>query len=161
MPSPQKRKICYRVQFKQVRTDHTEKISHHQVGVPDRLQLRQAVEDINRLPAPVCDLFVQSDGKRFKSDIGIELQQMDSRQIFDQRIVLGKAHVSDIASVFDSLPHKRPGKHRKFTDICHLPHDIIAETDIIQYFVELRKAASDAVKCCHNIPLSFLILPSM
>ena len=49
MPSLYQREEGHRIQLKQIGTGHTEKIPHHQIRIPDRLQLGKAVKYIKGL----------------------------------------------------------------------------------------------------------------
>ena len=63
VPPPHNRKIGHSIQLKQVRTGHPEEVSHHQVRIPNGLQFREAVKDIERISSMPCNLIVYSHSK--------------------------------------------------------------------------------------------------
>src|SRR5699024_9786792 len=76
----------------------------------------------------------------------------DPGEIRKHRLMLGKTDIDHIPAVGHRLPGKRPGEITEFFNIGHLPYNIVSQTDIVQDFIHLRKAAVYLIKCCHKQP---------
>ena len=77
VPPPHDREIGHCIKHKKIRTGHAEEITHHQVRIPNGLQFRQAVEDIESVLSMLRDLVMNSNCKRFKSCVRIELHHLN------------------------------------------------------------------------------------
>ena len=153
VPPPHDREIGHSIQLKQIRTGHPEEVSHHQIRIPDGLQFGQAVEDIERVPPVSCDLIVDSHRKAFKSCIRIKFHHLylfQDLRLCQDRLVLGKPDIDDIAVVFDRLLHIWDGKKPKLIEVCDLPYHIVAHADVVQDLIHLRDPALYFVKSCHR-----------
>src|SRR5699024_11078086 len=140
------------IKIEQIRTGDTKKVSHHQVGVPDRLKFRETVENVESLPAFLCNFFVNRHGEGFKPCVGIKRTYLDSGGIFEDRFMLGKPDINYASSVTDRLTGERFGKHTKFINGRNLPDNVISKANMIKDFIQLRMTAENFVKGCHNVP---------
>ena len=131
MSAPQQRKISHRVQLEQVRACHTEKVTHHQICVPYRLERRQAVEHIECIFPLFCNPVMDIYGKRLKPFIRIKLTDLKPRSRCKEWFMIGKTHIDQISPVPDRLLCKRYCKKFKILQICYAPDYIVTHPDII------------------------------
>ena len=150
MSASYEREIRNCIKLEQIRTGHPEKVPHHQIRIPDRLQLREAVKYIESfLPLP-GNKVINRHGKRLKLLIRVKPEDLYALHFLQNRLMLGKTYIDHSPPVPNSLPGKRPGKQPKLFYIRYLPYHIVPQADKIQNFIQLRKTTLNSVKCCHS-----------
>ena len=117
MPAPQHGEVGHRVQLEQVRAGDAEEVAHHQVGVPHRLKLRQAVEHVEGVPARAGDLVVDGHGEGLEARVRIELHHLNAGQVVQYRRMLGEADVEYVPPVLLRLLDERHGEKPEFVDV--------------------------------------------
>ena len=140
MFAPDDREISHRIQFKEIRTGYAEKISHHQICPPGRLQIRQTVKYIKRIPSFFCDHLMNRHRKWLKSFFRMKFPDFQTFHRLQKRRICGKPHINQIAPVPDSLFHIRHHKETIAFQIWYLPHDIVSQPNGIQCFIEPRNS---------------------
>ena len=153
VPSAQDREISHSIEFEQIRTGDPEKVSHHQVRIPDRLQLRQTVKDIKRVLSVSSDLVMDRNCEGLETGVRIKLRNLHMGEhigLRQDRRMLCKPDIDNISLVIDCLRDEWQREHPEFLDIRHLPYNIVAHSDIIQDLIQLRDPALYFVKCCHR-----------
>ena len=146
----QQREVGHRVQLKQVGAGDPEKVAHHQVGIPHRLQIRKAVEDIERVPPGLGDLVVDGHGERLKALVRVVLAHFHPGQVVQQGRMLGEADVEHPPPVGHRLPDKGPGEPLELLYAGYLPDHIVPQPDMVQRLVQPGITAVDLVKCRHG-----------
>ena len=149
MPATNQREVGHGVQLKQVRAGHAEEIAHHEVGVPHGLQLGQAVEHIERVPALPGDLLVNGHREGLEALVRVEARDVNAAQIPEHRFMLGKANVNHIPTVGNRLTCEGLRKCAKFLQLRNLPDHVVTETHVVQRFIQPDYAALDFVKGTH------------
>lgn len=98
--------IRHGIEFVQVGACDPEKVAHHEIGGPGQEQVREGVEDVKYLFPLLGDDIVDGGGKGFKPRARVKFIAFDLFALFQQRIVLGEAHVDHAALVFQGFFHK-------------------------------------------------------
>ncbi len=152
MPVPQDNEIGDRVQLEKVRACNDEKIADHKVGGPGQEQVRQAVEHVKDiapfLPYDVVDL----GGKGLETDVRVELVNDYLPARFDDRGVLGEAHVYDAPPFCKGFLYVGVGESPVIVDIVDLKNDIVAHLQVIECFIEAMDPCADPGTRLHNSP---------
>ena len=147
--SANQRKISHRIQAEQIRTGYTEKVAHHHICRPCRLQLRQAVKHIKSIVSFLFNQIVDLHRKIFKPVGQLNLRDFDSWPGLDQRRVAGKPHVNQIAVVRNRLIYKRVQKQMEFRQSGNPPDHIVAKTNMIQPAVHFGNTGFHSLKSRH------------
>ena len=90
---------------------------------------------------------VYFDGKRLKTDVGVERIPFDFRTFFHQRFMLSKTDVNQVALVADRLLNIGTDEIAEIIDGGHAPDDVVTQTDGIQRLIESGKSSQNRVKC--------------
>ena len=136
MPSSEKGKIGYCIQLKQIRAGHPEKVPHHQIRIPDRLERRQAVKNIESIFSLYSNTIINIYSKSLESFIRIKLKDLQPFSGGKKGLMVCKPHIDQISPVTNGLLYKRLHKIPEFLQICHLPHYVVSHTDIIQQIIQ-------------------------
>ena len=103
MSAPDQRKEGDRIQLKQKRTGDAEEIAHHQIRRPGSLQFRQAVKNVESVPAGFRNQVVDRDRERLKPVRQFNVYCPDLRMAFRQRRVRRETNINDLPPVPDGL----------------------------------------------------------
>ena len=148
--APDQGEIGHGVQLEEVGAGDPEEVAHHQIGIPHRLELGQAVKHIEGVSALAGDLMVDGHGKGLEALVRVEGAQLDAGQVGQQRLMLGKTDIDDAAAVGHRLPGKGLGKHTELIQVGDLPYHVVAQPDVVQDPVHLGIPAGDSVECSHT-----------
>ena len=146
VPAAQEREIRHRVQLVQIGTGDAEKVAHHLVRVPGDLQLRKAVEDIERVRPLLSYPVINIHGEGFKALHRVELEDLEARLRAEELLVPGIVHVDEVPAVLESLPREGLCKDAVFLELRHLPDHVVAHADIVKYLIHTRVAARYPLK---------------
>ena len=149
MPSPYQREEGHRIQLKQIGTGHTEKIPHHQIRIPDRLQLGKAVKYIKGLSSFLPYSLVNPHRKAFKPLFRLKFIDSQPFAGFQHSFMLRKPDINKLFPVLQRLCRKRTCEKKVFLQVGNLKHNIISKPDKIQRFIHSCNSAQHLVKCRH------------
>ena len=142
----QQGEIRHRLQLVEVGTGHAEEVGHHLVCVPGRLQVAQAVKDVERALALGGYAVVYGHGEGLKAHVGVELKYLQSRPGGEQRLVVREVHVHHVPPVGDRPVGKGLGEKPVLGQLGDLPDDVVAHADVVEHLVRPRVSAGYSVK---------------
>ena len=152
MLPPNQREKRDRVQNKQKRTGHAEKIPHHKIGGPGCLKFREAVKHIERVPPFPLDQIVDLNCENFESVRELDLYRPDFRMSDNKGRVAGKAHINNISMILYRLFNIRIKEIVELFQIGDTPHHIVSHSDIVENLIHGRYPGFDTFKCSHHLP---------
>ncbi len=151
---PDQRKIRHRIELKQIRACDAEKVAHHEVCRPCRLQLGEAVEHIEGASALITDQIVNRHRKGLKTMRKLDMHDFDSGLLLHQRRMRRETDIDHLSPLAHRLSDKRFDKRRKRRNIRNTKYNIVPEPDAVKAFVHLRDTGADSVKSLHINPPS-------
>ena len=154
----QQREIGHRLQLVEVGAGHAEEVAHHLVGVPSRLQLAQAVEDVEAAGTLLSDAVVYGHGKRLEARVRVELIDLQPGHGVEQHFLPLEVDVHHVAPVGDRLGDKGQREKAEFLQPRNLPDDVVADAYIVQHLVRAGIAALYLVEKHSRASLSSCLL---
>ena len=154
------------IELIEVGASEPEEVADHQVRGLGGQEVGQGVEDIEHVLPFFCDEGVRLAGKRLETAVCIEHIGGDPGLVFDERRVLRKAHVHDLASLRDGPAHKGCHEGAAIIDGIDLPDNIVSCAQRVDDLIEVLKTCTHPFnKFAHGTSTfvcpDILLLPSL
>ena len=150
VPAAQDGEVSHRVQREQVRTGHTEEVPHHQVRRPCDLELAQAVEHIEGIPAFLGDHAPDRHREGLEALLWVEFVYLQPIDRLEQGRMRGKPDVDEVPPIADCLVCEWLVEEPEIIEARQLPDHVVAQADVVEHGVERGNAALDPIECRHG-----------
>ena len=124
------------IEIKQTRAGQAKKVTHHAVGLPSLGQIREAIENVHRLPAGGFNHRMHLIDKSIKAVCWTRMVDFDTRFFRKQWPVLGETKIDQPALLDESGRRVARNQGLVFVERLDLPDDVVAPLYAMQYGVE-------------------------